>query len=147
MQTISVAAGGNEVTFLQPGERVAFVWDHWIDDNDHILEVEIEGISKEYHIDKIQDFQPIILPGSNHKRKANKNYLYKQGYMKLKQIDKFISVYCVLSVIKQKLKVYTHDKTSREVYNLKGAKLDETKDVEFMVIIEPKKITTCTLHF
>jgi vacuolar protein sorting-associated protein 13A/C len=51
--TISIAAGGNEVTFLQPGERVAFVWDHWIDDNDHILEVEIEGIRKDYHIDKI----------------------------------------------------------------------------------------------
>jgi vacuolar protein sorting-associated protein 13A/C len=50
---LQVAAGGNETTFLQPGERVAFTWDHWIDDNDHVLEVEIEGMREEYHIDKI----------------------------------------------------------------------------------------------
>jgi len=64
------------------------------------LEVEIEGIKKDYHIDKIQDFEPIILPGSTHRRKINKKYLYKQGVLKMKAIDKFIDVYCVLSVIK-----------------------------------------------
>ena len=129
------------MTFLQPGERVAFVWDHWVDDNEHALEVEIEGISKEYHIDKIQDFEPIVLPGQQ-KRKINKNYLYKQGVLNLKEVDKFLTVYCVLSVLKQKLKVYTMDRSSREVYSLNGAKLEESKETEFMLVIDPKKITT-----
>jgi hypothetical protein len=39
---------------LKPNDRVAFSWDDWIDD-DHTLEVEIEGINKKYEIDKIRD--------------------------------------------------------------------------------------------
>ena len=85
---ISVAAGGNELTFLQPGERVAFTWDHYIDEFEHILEVEIEGINQPYHIDKIQDFSPIVLP-SNLRRKINKDFLYKQGKIHMKEYDKF----------------------------------------------------------
>lgn len=39
------------------------------------------------------------------------------------------------------------NKTSREVYSLKGAKVDEAKDKEFMLQIDSKKITARTLHF
>lgn len=39
------------------------------------------------------------------------------------------------------------DKTSREVYSLKGAKLDETRDTEFMLIVDPKKLTSRTFNF
>lgn len=125
---------------------MAFTWDNWIDDNDHSLKVEIEGIPNLYHIDKIQDFQPIVLPSSL-RRKTNKNFLYRQGELGLKEDNTFAEKYCVLNVLRQRLKIYNLDKTNRQVYSLKGAKLDETNSNEFMLVVEPKKITSKTLHF
>lgn len=40
---MAFSSGGTITTLLQPGERVAFTWDNWIDDKEHVLEVEIEG--------------------------------------------------------------------------------------------------------
>lgn len=67
--------------------------------------------------------------------------------LSLKEYDKFVDKYCVLNVLNQKLKIYTIDKTSRQVFSLKGGKLDETKNNEFMLVVEPKKITSRTLNF
>jgi hypothetical protein len=33
------------------------------------------------------------------------------------------------------------------MHSLKGAKVDESKDNEFMLVIDPKKITSRTINF
>lgn len=39
---------------LYPGDLERYTWQEWIvENNDHILEIEIEGHSMEYNIDKI----------------------------------------------------------------------------------------------
>ncbi|CAD8180234.1 unnamed protein product [Paramecium pentaurelia] len=148
-QLIQFSAGGNEVTYLQPGEKVAFTWDHWIDDKEHVLEVEIEGQTEKYEIDKIQNFQPLTLPGQSQKRKkiVNKKYLYKQGNILIKDLDKPKEYYCTLNVLKQKFNVYSSDKKQHESYYLQGAKVDESKDNEFVLKINPEKMLSKNLHF
>ncbi|CAK73960.1 unnamed protein product (macronuclear) [Paramecium tetraurelia] len=148
-ELIQFSAGGNEVTYLQPGEKVAFTWDHWIDDKEHVLEVEIEGQTEKYEIDKIQNFQPLTLPGQSQKRKklVNKKYLYKQGNIFIKDLDKPRVYYCTLNVLKQKFNVYSSDKKQHESYYLQGAKVDESKDNEFVLKINPEKMLSKNLHF
>ena len=69
-------------------EKVAFTWNNWTEEDDHILEIEIEGISKEYHIEKIFVFDPIEI---NNKRSLNENLnsniLFHEGVLNLKNLD------------------------------------------------------------
>jgi hypothetical protein len=64
-----------------------------------VLIAEIEEISESYNIDKIKDFPPIVLP-SNHRRKINKDFLYKQGSVSIKEYESYELYYCVLNVLK-----------------------------------------------
>ncbi|CAD8085165.1 unnamed protein product [Paramecium sonneborni] len=148
-ELISFSAGGNETTYLQPGEKVAFTWDHWIDDKEHVLEVEIEGQTEKYEIDKIQNFQPLTLPGQSQKRKklVNKKFLYKQGFIFIKNLDRPKEYYCTLNVLKQKFNVYFNKRKQHESYYLQGAKVDESKDNEFVLKINPEKMLSKNLHF
>ncbi len=58
---------------LYPKDRKPFTWDHWATDEDHILEVEIDKKKKQYDIEKIKEFDPIILSSNKLKKKLDKD--------------------------------------------------------------------------
>lgn len=122
---------------IYPDSKQRFTWDEWVTEPyNHILEVEIDGKVQYYDIDKIADYKPIIIKqNTDLKQNINKKYLYKKGYLvytsKEQEID-HQQVYCIIDTYKQKFKVY--DKHNYEmVINLKGAKILETKNCEFII--------------
>lgn len=68
-------------------EKVAFTWNNWTEEDDHILEVEIEGIIKEYHIEKIFVFEPFEINNKISSINMNSNLLFYESYLNLKNLD------------------------------------------------------------
>lgn len=107
----------------------------------HKLLVEIENNQKEYSLDDIMEHKPLDLNEGNEiqiEREDLSNL--KKGYLRRKDLheDKFQRVYCVLSQYKQRIKVYDTLNPNKPLHiNLSGAKIDDMKDLEFM-IISPK---------
>ena len=64
-----------------------------------------------------------------------KKYLFKKGMIKMSNrvIDKYKEYFSILDVFNQKMKLY--NKKENEVYsiNLKGFKIEESRDQEFVL--------------
>jgi len=124
-------------TILYPGDSLNFTWEQWDDENDRILQVEIDGQVKEYPIEKTQECEPFILnpPTFKNINKQIKTHIYKKGYLQIRQSDKKKKedYYCVLSVANQKMKLYDKDNSKKITINLKGAKIENALENEFVL--------------
>jgi vacuolar protein sorting-associated protein 13A/C len=63
----------------------------------------------------------------------------KKGFLgrKRQYDDEYEEAYCVLSVLKQKLKIYNKDFPAfKQIIPLKAAKIDDFKDIEFVINVE-----------
>ena len=124
-------------TILYPGDSVNFTWEQWDDENDRILQVEIEGQLKDYPIEKTQECDPFILnpPTIKNVNRESKTHIYRKGYLKLAKDEKKKKddCYCVLSVANQKMKLYDKDNSKKDTINLKGAKIENAIENEFIL--------------
>ena len=120
---------------------MTFSWDEMI--GEKLLEIEIESISAEYNLDTIKDYEPIPL-GKLPEASATKNgkFLLKKGYLGRKKPydEEYEDEYCVLSIAKQRLKLYNKKHPNiKEKIPLKGAKIEDMKDVRFILNVEVNK--------
>ena len=123
-------------TILYPGDSVNFTWEQWDDENDRILQVEIDGQLKEYSIEKTQECEPFILNPPRMKiiNKQSKTHIYKKGYLQRQnEKKKKDDYYCVLSVANQKMKLYEKDNSKKTTINLKGAKIENALENDFIL--------------
>lgn len=65
----------------------------------------------------------------------------------MKTLDKVNEYFCIVDVVKQKILLYTKDKKSKTVFSLKKAKLEESKENDFRVIIDAGRSSENYLTF
>jgi len=126
---------------LAPEKTISFSWDEMI--GEKILEIEIESVSAEYNLDTIKDYEPIPL-GKIPEASAARNgkFFLKKGYLGRKKPydEEYEEEYCVLSIGKQRLKLYNKKHPNiKEKIPLKGAKIEDMKDVRFILNVEVNK--------
>lgn len=126
---------------LAPGASERFAWDNNV--MPHALSVEIESVPKSYLIDEIKDHEPLdVIGGDDFISERDGAVKTKKGYLSQKGVhdEKYQTVYCVLSAMKHVLKVYdTNNHVKPLKIPLSGAKIDDMKELEFMIIVPKKK--------
>lgn len=129
-----------ELTKLQklpPFSNAPFAWDDMT--LPHKLIVTIEGFQKEYSLDDIKDHEPIELrknPVETKEIPEDESSL-KKGILLRKGLyeEEYREYYCVLSVLKQMLKIYEKKTSTQPIkINLKEAKIDDLNDQEFIIL-------------
>jgi hypothetical protein len=124
---------------LEPDKYASFTWDDFLVNKQ--LEVEVEGKVVSFKIDDMGYHKPIELIKSEGFYNEKGDSLLKKGYLKRKKPydDDYTEEYCVLSIPRQRLKIYSSEPGDKVVIDLKGAKVEDQKDRDFVLNIENGK--------
>lgn len=124
---------------LEPEKYASFTWDDFLVHK--LLEVEVEGKVVNFKIDDMGYHKPIELIKSEGFYNEKGDSLLKKGYLKRKKPydDDYTEEYCVLSIPRQRLKIYSSEPGDKVVIDLKGAKVEDQKDRDFVLNIENGK--------